>query len=180
MERHELIDLLSKNGVDHGRFGQGKAKSLNDLLEEVEKGETVLAEENGHLLRRIIVLNVDVFVDIEGTRRHLVEDQQIFDDGRVRRRNRSSSIAETLRSDEDALAAVPRAVWEEIQVRKFTLLTPVPATSLEKVESPSYPGLITEYSLSKVDILIPLEEYKVEGYHEREKDLVTYFVWVST
>jgi len=171
---------LLQRHVDFTRFGIGSAKKLTDLLEEVEKGETILLEENGRLVRQVSVVTINVFVDVNGDLYRLVEDRQVFDDGRLRRRNLPSSISEKLHRDEDVLIAISRALKEEIGVSEFTILTSAPSTSVEKKESSSYPGIVSYYALTKMDVLIALSEYKAEGYQETENDLTTYFVWVLT
>jgi len=170
-------ERMLQRHVDLSLFGKGKAKSLADLLEEVANGETTLSEENGRIVRRISVITINVFVDLNGDRYCLVEDRQIFDDGRERRRNLPSSLSEKIHQNEDVLTAVSRALQEEIGVNEFTLLIPNPHKRIERNESPSFPGIFSEYTLHGVDVVISPSEYK-EKYQEREKDLVTHFKWV--
>jgi hypothetical protein len=180
MTEQQLLALLQKHAIDVARFGTGSAKTLAHLLAEIADGETLLAEVNGRLMRRVSVLGVDVFADIDGKRFQLVEDRQVFTDGRERRRKMPTSISEKLHQDEDVLAAVTRALGEEIGLSEFALLTPTPCTRTEMEDSPSYPGILSEYTKYEVDVLIASSAYKAEGYREIQTDKTTHFVWVQT
>jgi len=177
MTKQELTVLLQQYGIRLESFGQNSAKSLDHLLTEIVDGETVLAEQDGRLVRKVSVLGVDVFANINDCAQHLVEDRQVFTDGRVRRRQMPTSISEKLHQGEDVFAAVARALEEEIGVCKFTLLTPVPKTRVEIEDSPSYPGILSEYTKYEVEILIHSSEYCLDGYREVQKDKTTHFVW---
>lgn len=179
MNEEQLVALLQKHAIDTTRFGTGSAKTLTHLLAEIVCGETLLVEVDGRLVRRVSVLGVDVFADIDCSRVHLVEDRQVFTDGRERRRKMPTSISEKLHQGEDVLAAVTRALGEEIGISKFLLLTPIPHPRTEPEDSPSYPGILSEYTKYEVDVLIASSEYRVEGYQEIQPDKTTYFVWVA-
>jgi hypothetical protein len=172
----ELKARLSKYGIDISRFGQGSAKSLEHLFREIESGETQLVEENGRLIRRVSVLAVDVFHEVDGDRLRLKEDRQVFADGRVRRRSMPTSIGEKLRIEEDPLEAIARALKEELGISKFDVLTPVRTTTTME-ESPSYPGILSKYSSHELGIVIDPTEYREEGYTEIQTDKTTYFIW---
>ncbi|MDO8520646.1 MAG: NUDIX domain-containing protein [bacterium] len=180
MNAQQIMTLLQKHAINVACFGTGSAKSLENLLAEIESGEAVLVEGNSRLARKISVLGVDVFIDIGGTKIRLVEDRQVFNDGRVRRRSLPSSISEKLHQGEDVLEAVARALNEEIGISTFTLLTPTPRTRVEIEDSPSYPGILSEYTKHEVDVLIASSEYKAEGYREVQPDKTTHFVWAVT
>lgn len=180
MNRRQITELLRKHAINVACFGTGSAKSLENLLAEIESGEAVLVEGNSRLARKVSVLGVDVFTDIGGTKVRLVEDRQVFNDGRVCRRSLPSSISEKLHQGEDVLEAVARALNEEVGIGKFTLLTPTPRMRVEVEDSPSYPGILSEYTKYEVDVLIASSEYKAEGYMEVQSDKTTHFVWVST
>ncbi|MBU1985065.1 hypothetical protein KJ815_11730 [bacterium] len=180
MTKQQLLALLHKHAIDVARFGTGSAKMLAHLLAEIADGETLLAEVDGRLVRRVSVLGVDVFADIDGKHFRLVEDRQIFRDGRERRRKMPTSVSEKLHQGEEVLAAVTRALGEEIGISEFTLLSSTPRTRTETEDSPSYPGILSEYTKYEVDVLIASSAYKAEGYQEIQTDKTTHFVWVST
>jgi hypothetical protein len=178
MQKYELAALLTKYKVDINLFGVGKAKTLDHLLKEVNSGEAELTKCNGELLRRLSVLNITVLAQHKADRYRLIEDRQIFKDGRERRRQLSASLSEKLQEDEGLLAACKRALKEEIGVSVYTHTTNA-TTSVERVESPSFPGITTEYNLSHVEVLIDPSEYRKDGYTEEQKDKTTYFVWLK-
>jgi len=180
MTEQQLLALLHKHAIDVACFGTGSAKTLAHLLAEIADGETLLAEVDSRLVRRVSVLGVDVFADIDGKCFCLVEDRQVLNDGRERRRKMPTSISEKLHQGEDVLAAVSRALDEEIGISEFTLLSPTPRTRTEVEDSPSYPGILSEYTKYEVDVLIASSAYKAEGYREVQSDKTTHFVWVPT
>jgi len=80
----ELSTFLSSAGVDVTEFGRGNAKTIADLFEEVEKGETVVdASEDGGVLRVVEVLNLYL---MDGEGRVLMEEKQVLPSGHVRER----------------------------------------------------------------------------------------------
>lgn len=174
MNLEDLKTKLGEYGIDTAQFGRGKAKTLEHLLGEVESGESELAERDGKLVRRLAVLNISVFTDIGG-RRRLVEDRQEFADGRVRRRELESSVSEKLHRGEDPLESIGRALEEELGIRKFRILSPL-TDAVETGESPSFPGLLSEYLVYKIEVLIDEAEYKDE-YRETQVDKSTFFAW---
>lgn len=124
----------------------------------------------------LTALNVDVFADIDGRRCRLVEDRQVFTNGRVRPRPHiPTSLAEKLKRGEDLRAALARAMAEELGIREYHILSDFTETT-ETKQSQSFPGLESEYRVFKVDVLIDGSEVKDE-YQERQPDKTTYFAW---
>ncbi len=170
----ELKALLLKHGINLSDFGKGKAKTLEHLLTEVQDGEAQLIERDGELIRHLEVLNIDVISEVGGIR-WLVEDRQEFADGRRRKRDLPASVSEKLHAGEEPLNAVTRALKEELGISKFKISSPF-SRKVESLESPSFPGLMSEYVLHKVDVLIDPTEHK-PTYEERQADKTTFFVW---
>ena len=131
------------HGIDLSCFEQGNAKSIAHLFAELERGEAEPIVRNGQLIRRLAVLNIDVFAEINGRRLHLVEDRQVFADGRIRRRALPASVSEKLHTGEDRVAAVVRALEEELWIRRFGIVSPFVET-VEASESPGFPRLLSE------------------------------------
>ena len=172
---HELMARLAAHGIDTARLGRGEAKTIAHLFAEVRSGEAELIERDGQLIRRLAVLNVDVFAEIDGRRLRLVEDRQVFADGRTRRRELPSSVAEKLHKEEDRETAVARALAEELGIRRFTRVSDFAETATIR-ESQSFPGILSEVAVHHVDVLIDPEEFK-EEYREDQPDKSTWFVW---
>ena len=172
---HTLTVRLAAHGIDLARFGRGEAKSIAHLLAELESGEAELIERDGQLIRRLAVLNIDVFAEIGGRRLHLAEDRQVFADGRPRRRDLPASVSEKLHKGEDRNAAVNRALAEETGIHRFTVLSTFAETASVR-ESASFPGLLSEYAAHHISVLIDPAEYR-EEYREDQPDKSTWFVW---
>lgn len=169
-------DTLTSYGIDPARFGTGVAKPLNNLVNEVVKGEAELIDRNGQLVRRVSPLALDIFADVDGKSMWLTEDRQVFSDGRERRRGLAQSIGEKLEPGEDPQDSVARALEEELGITKFRQLSEIEQITQPAMESPSYPGLMSEYTTYKTAVLIDPADYKPE-YEEKQKDKTNYFVW---
>ena len=172
----KLCSLLQKHGIDVNSWGKGEAKTVRHLFEAIESGETTLEEENG-LIRKVAVVAADIIhTNKAGKTFKLIEEKQIFSDGRKRKRNLPHSMTETVRPREDIEKALQRGIKEELKVDtpfeiRFEKLL------YETVVSPSYPGLRTKYVIYRFKVIFSDEHYKKAGYIEVEKDLTTYFVW---
>lgn len=166
---------LRAHGIDPTRFGQGSAKSLAHLVAELANGEAALIEQDGRLVRRVGVLNVDVLADHAGRRLRLVEDRQEFADGRVRLRALPCSVAEKLHDGEDRTKAVARALAEELGITRYRLVSGF-EDAVKADESPSYPGLRSEYAITRIAVLIDPAEYR-PSYREDQPDKSTFFAW---
>jgi len=175
MEKEKLLELLERAGINVDAFGVGKAKTLEHLLTEVNDGESKLVESDGKLVRKLRVLSIDVYYQYGGERYHLVEDRQVFKDGRERKRNLSASVGEKIHADEDLNEAVTRALAEELGIRHFSITSPF-SDEVKETTSPSFPGLVSEYQMHSVAVEIYADEYRTE-YVETQEDKSTYFVW---
>lgn len=99
--RHERIvpDMiamqLNEYGIPYKSWGTKGSKSFDELLGELEVGESRLEVRDGQLVRCVDGVGVDVFAEVGGRRYRLVEDRQEYRvDGAVRRRHPSTSIGE--------------------------------------------------------------------------------------
>ncbi len=138
----QLIDA----GIDTSMWGTGQAKTLANLQKEIESGETVLITgETGELLRRVIVGGADIYYQSpNGKKYRLREDRQVFKDGRERRRDLEQAVSEKMKPDEDPKDAMIRGIQEELGLGDEINLTEM-GTDTQRVTSPSYPGLESEY-----------------------------------
>ena len=156
----ELEGHLAQHGLNPALYGVGGAKSVEQLREEIAKGESLLRTEGGRLERVVEVLSVMVR-GRGGT--FLLEDRQVLPTGESRSR-RGVFLSEKLVPGEDWRAAVPRAVTEElgslraadsdefeIRVDEATYRK----TVAEKVSN-SYPGLLSKYHMHTVQAEVTL------------------------
>tara|TARA_B100000745_G_scaffold254553_1_gene176986 strand:+ start:311 stop:862 length:552 start_codon:yes stop_codon:yes gene_type:complete len=177
MDLEQLKKLLADHGVDISAFGIGKAKTLANLLEEVNSGETQLEVAEGILVRSVGVVSIDVYCRVGAVRMRLTEDRQEFLDGRVRKRDYLyGAVSEKMNPGEEVTNAIGRGLAEELKVSNFSVenLTEPIITSLE---SPSYPGLQSKYTTYEVSVNLDVSDYRPEGYVEEQGDKSTFFVW---
>lgn len=136
----QLIEWLKTEGIDTTAWGQGDAKSVADLWQELQHGESTLQADPP--LRRVQV--VEVYVQ-EGDRL-LIERAQHFADGRVRTRNRPPS--EKMHPAEAPLEAAQRCLVEELMLAPSVIHfppQPIPVRTVRD-KSDSYPNLTSEYT----------------------------------
>lgn len=174
----ELRDILVENGVRVEDFGKSGAKKLEDLFRELQNKETEIVKEGDKIFRKISALSISVKHESGGKKYVLVEEKQIFADGRERKRTPLGSLSEKLRRDEDPKVAVARALQEELSIN--TNYTPSFVETINEIkESGSYPSLLTKYVFYRYNIDLENEDYKPEGYveHEEGTGIKTYFVW---
>ncbi len=179
IERSELLRILNEHDIPVETWGIGKAKTIEHLLNEINAGECVLKEdgETGVLARHFAFLAMNVFFQDEGKRYKLVEEKQVFKDGRERIRNLDSSLGEKIKVGEhDINSVIIRGIEEELGIEDSVTIGEVHKI-YEEVESMSYPGLVSKRDKYAVDIGIDKHQYKPDGYIEVQEDKTTYFVW---
>lgn len=141
----QLALWLQSHQINLDQWGQGNAKSVEDLWREVQNAESALYAEAP--LRRVRVVELLV----QDGDRQLIEDAQLLVSGQVRRRNQPPS--EKMLPDEDPLRAARRCLVEELGIESATGVRFPPQQIRERqelVESASYPGLITQFTFYQV------------------------------
>ena len=146
---HNLRSWLATKKIPVDRWGTGQAKRVEDLWSELRTGESVLTDPPPR--RRVAFVSVVV-------RRGdavLTEVAQLLATGGTRTRRLPPS--EKMHPGEDAETAAYRCAWEELGVpRESCWIVPGRLTEASRVgESPSYPGLVTRYRMSQVEMAIP-------------------------
>lgn len=157
-------------------WGQGAAKTIGHLLQEVIDGETVLTQKGRELLRQVGFSAVNVTYRNGREVYELVEDRQVFRDGRVRRRDTGSSVSEKIQLGEKPKDAAERALREELGITGRVNISDG-SKSEEIKESPSYPGLRTQYLRFGFQAELSGNQFSPDGYVEEQQDKTTYFVW---
>ncbi len=175
----ELGDLLSLNSIDLNKWGKGEAKTLKHLFNEIESGESFLEKnKDGKLIRKVVSVAADIFYFDEENDKilKLVEEKQVFSDGRVRKRDFMTSVSEKMHPCEAAVYAIERCIEEELKVgvildKKFKgIFTNI-------IFSSSYPGLQSRYTNHIFEVVFNFVQFRREGYIEIQPDKKTYFVW---
>lgn len=139
-----LANLLAMVGVDTGTWGTGKAKHVEDLLDEIQKGECRLVIDSSGIHRELDVVGFSVSISGQEDRGIIIESA----------RNRRPS--ETVKGGEARLACLYRGLSEELRV-KGNLSTALREQKVEFSASPSYPNLPSVYNLWEYDVVLHAE-----------------------
>jgi hypothetical protein len=147
----ELKQVLESHGIDASLYGKKRAKSLDQLLEEIYQGECQLVSVSTDIdsyLHRVVSL-VSFRVRFGNSLLH--EESQTFADGR--KRHRGIFPSEKLMLREDRKAAVRRGMQEELGLGEdlYEVIPDSWSYAVETNESPSYPGLFSQYLISSVE-----------------------------
>jgi len=174
----ELAETLKMHGIDVLAWGKGKAKTVEQLYNEIAVGETQLIEgADQALFREVIVAKGEVtYLDAAGVTHRLIEQKQVFTDGRKRTRELDTAISEKMKFGENPDESIIRGVEEELGISgPITATSDVVREQLE--DSPSYPGLQTRYRLHYYRIVLDSSQYRLDGYVEKQPDKSTFFTW---
>jgi hypothetical protein len=175
-----LLEQRLKNaGINISKWGTGQTKTLEHFQKEIEKGESILATDTkGKLLRKVMVVSADVHhISADSRKFVLKEDKQVFKDGRVRRRN-LMSVSEKMKPAENSKEAMIRGIQEELGIDSKIILE---EKEIEKqtIESPSYPGLLSQYINHKFKVSLNDKQFNKNGYIENDGGIITYFTWIE-
>jgi len=174
---HSLGKWLADRGVDMSTWGQGGNKTAVDLWLEVQQGDCLV---QGPPPVRIVRV-VQVIIQQEG--KVLIEGAQEMGDGRLRTRNFYPS--EKMKRGEPPAAAALRCLHEELGITTGQVIILSECSSqTEERDSPSYPGLKTQYHFVEVAARIrglPLQDFWHENAAYTLNDPVKrhHWVWVT-
>lgn len=144
-----MVQLLQKHKVNTELFGSGEARTIAQLVTEVNSGETWLYEKPdrpGELRRYLEILIVKVR-NSHGA--FLIETAHTFGEGRKRARNLLP--ATKVRPFEDKIWAVRRLLCE-LDIPFATARTRFGPRRKEQTPSPSYPNIVTIYLKQVVEV----------------------------
>jgi hypothetical protein len=153
MDEMGVWQILMIHGIANDKkWGTGGAKTYRDLTDEINKGECYLRIDDHGLTRVTRVVRMEI-TDQELGR--LLEVRQVFPDGRTRERNKVPSGK--LNSTEDPETGMLREMKEELRLvgtDPDVFSWSEPEMRREANESPSYPGLRSEYELHTFQITL--------------------------
>lgn len=175
-----LKNKLSEYSIPFEKWGQGKSKTIQHLIDELIEKECSLSDVSGTLTRYIEFVGIKIyFIDKDENIWFLKEDRQEFKDGRTRRRNMPTSVAEKMKSGEDPELSAIRGIKEELGfIIEETQL--IKRRDLQfNGGSLSYPGLTTKYKGHQFTCYINENQFEPGGYVEKQKDKSTFFTWVK-
>ena len=170
----ELRRIMENCGINTSMYGQGQAKSIDQLFKEIEEKESCLyIVPNRKLIRGVSVI---IIILRRSDGRYLREYKQFFHKTSNRdeyTRKRKSFVAEKRMAGERVDDAVKRALGEELELNEGDAILTSHHRCVEERESMSYPNLTTSYDTMYV--LMDLKE-KVKPIAEQDCfDITEYF-----
>ena len=152
-DEEDLARWLGEHGIDVSKFGQGEAKTVRCLFDEVCGGKCTLSLCDGAVVRSVANTQIKL--------RHgyniVVEKMQRLEDGRKRNRkdgHRSLLIVAKNHRAEAWRDAAHRGLSDELDLRAEQVDL-CDEGSIEKkhrvVDSPSFPGVRTNYTQTHCD-----------------------------
>ena len=167
-------EFLNSYNVSIADWGKNEAKELVDLLDELKGGDCYLAEKSdGSLIRVVRVAKIDILAP--GLM--LIEDRQVFNDGRKRSRNLGTSVCEKIMSSETPEQGADRGLREEVKLTGVEITPKEKFKVEEKRESPSYPNLESVYFFFHFETRIDENQMKSVRLEENDGRKTTYFRW---
>lgn len=144
----ELQIWLNDNGIDTLLWGKDGAKQVVDLWDELVGGETAVTSPPPLRLVHVTQLHIRKGDQL------LLEVAQELKDGQRRSRNRPPS--EKMKPGESYKETAVRCLQEEIGIpaEAITLLPATHKQTQKERNSPSYPGLLTQYTFHTVEAQI--------------------------
>jgi len=177
MERPELIKILDRFEVPWSEWGKGGAKTVEQLLHELNFEEVVLSIRDDRLLREVRGVIVNVFYQRDQQLLRLFESHQVFLDGTVRVREAHLIPGEKLLKGETIEAGGRRMLREELGIKTLLPLTPQKPIEKGPFISATYPGLWSKYFNSVLSTSLTRDLYEPDGYIERQPDKTSFFKW---
>jgi hypothetical protein len=172
----ELNSFLSKQeDVEVEEWGKGDAKTVSDLWNEIERGESIVHKEPFY--REVEVVRITIRREGDGF--VLVEAEQEFHDGRKRSRNVRPS--EKLRIGESYIEAAKRGLVQEfgLKERQISILEETHQQMQEIKSSLSYPGVPTLFKYHIVEVKVKGLSSSAFSTEERsEGDPIAEHHWV--
>ena len=141
----ELRAWLHAAGIDISSWGEGNAKTIEHLWDELRAGEAIIQDQPP--LRLVDV--VQLLVRRDG--QFLLEVEQELENGQRRFRNQPPS--EKIKPGEHYLEAARRCFQEELGISPSDVIFSAETYERVQVESDSlsYPGLTTRYTFHRVE-----------------------------
>lgn len=175
--RAAVLHLLWKYGIHTETWGTGATKTIEHLIDEVARKESILIEQDGSLFRLTFTVALNVYYPNERQLLVLTEAMQVFADGRIRRRELDTSIGEKMSLHEPPHNAAYRALREELGIHaRLPLMAQFPYLKGPH-DSTSFPGLQSIHQIYLFEAVIPSDYYEADGYVEEQSDKTSYFVW---
>lgn len=170
---------LVRADIPVSEWGQGSAKTLEHLLQEIKNGESQISisPDATRIKREVSVAWLDVLhLSANGTVLALREARQEYSDGRVRKRSLDWSLGEKMMPNENPATAAARALQEELGVAEPETLHFL-GSEKTKHTADSYPGLESHYNMHTFVATLDEAAFNPSGYIERQADKTNYYEW---
>ncbi len=172
--RADIVGWLMGSGIDTAVWGTGANKSIANLWDEYAAGE--ISFETNPSMR--IVQVVEVLIHQNGAT--LLELEQVLTNGS--RRYRKLPPSEKVKGNEPINRAAVRCLEEELGIGRDQINILAEGIETKKVnkESPSYPGLPTQYIVHTIKAHVsglPIEDFWRENEATFEGDPVSRHLW---
>jgi len=144
-----ILTMLKDHAIDTTKFGTGTAKSLDQFVEEVRTGQSLMmldAAKKKNLVRVVEVVLLRIYHGSGANKKYLVKTEECLPDGRSR--GEVSQLCGTKKSPhESARQTVARLVKDRLNMEDTKVNFDWEKTEFFEDEefSPSYPGVRTVY-----------------------------------
>lgn len=144
--------LLQKSDIPLDSWGIQKAKSVSNLLEELQRGECYLRIDANGVTRTTEIVKMHITDPSRPERGKLFVASQTLSDGRVRERNEMP--AGKIKGKESPDEGFRREMEEELQLPPEDWTSQSSQTTRELRPSPSYPGLPCVYLVHHFNVVV--------------------------
>lgn len=173
----ELNEKLNESWIDISDWGKGNHKDIKSLQQELQNWECSLEVLDWVLTRVVSLVWVDIFhTDKNGVKYNLRETKQVFKNGTEESRNFEHSVGEKMEWNETPITAMRRWLRDVLDLKGFVDIKKWTQNRMSKL-STSYPGLTSQYVRYWFTAKLNNDQFKPEGYIEKQKDKTLYFEW---
>jgi len=142
--------MLAEHGIQTDKFGVGSAKTLDEFIKEVQKGEALMmldAAKKKCLVRVVEVVLLRLAYGSGKDQRYLVKIGEVMPDGRSRESSVNQLPGTKKMPHESARQTISRVLKERLDLDSTAVKFDWAKTEVweDSEESPSYPGVRTVY-----------------------------------
>jgi hypothetical protein len=170
----DLESFLASQGIAVTQWSNDLGnKTLADLQLELDLGECQLERCGDGWVRSVQVVGVWVYVRLGEKLFTIMEDQQVFFTGAVRRRE-LKQLTEKMHRGEDPKAAARRLLREELGLDYLGEMVDRGQES-RVLESKSYPGLNSRYAIFNYQVLLTAADLIQVRFAEVQSQKISLF-----
>mmetsp|Transcript_66623 Transcript_66623/g.192425 ORF Transcript_66623/g.192425 Transcript_66623/m.192425 type:complete len:788 (+) Transcript_66623:110-2473(+) len=148
VDTRSVEKLLVDHNISLDKFGLGQAKSFEEFVGEIQKGQSRLqldASKHKHIVRVVDVVALRLEHGTGAQQRYLIEVSMKYPDGRIRN-DTNQMPGDKKAPQENAIRAATRLLDQLGMSDVDVAFDPANTETFEQIEdSPSYPGVQTVY-----------------------------------